>query len=598
MKKNKKLKENKVKKNIKIFPDTLWGFYWHIIKQYKAYFITMFIIGIIYWFLQLGIYPFVNKWIFSIFENANNSDSTVLYHYLFMIASVFVLILLFTFLQDYIEGHKRPIITRSLGLSLFKRIYNNDTDFFVNRPAGQITGKVSEVQNNFMSLTLDLSTKLFGFIISFFMIVGMLFHINWILAVIILGNGIIRTVWQTYRQKPINKLQKQIVDVSSNISGARTDSLGNAITTRLFAKTDDENNYIWKKQQGEIKLRVKNAFLNRVRFMPTNFVSSVANIVLIILCYFLIRDGKMFISEAAFAVAGFNAINGLFMRLNQVIKDYGENKAKATHAYSDLIQEQKLSDAPNAKNLRIKKSEIGFENVSFDYGNKSVIKNFGLNVVSGEKIGIVGLSGAGKTTLVNLILRLYDVKQGAIKIDGQDVRDVKQDSLRNQIAFVPQESVLFNRSLLENIKYARRSATKAQVITACKFANIHEFIMGLPKGYNTLVGNRGIKLSGGQRQRIAIARAILKNAPILILDEATSALDSKNELFIQGAFKKIMKGKTSIVIAHRLSTLRNMDRIVVMSNGKIVELGSHNSLLRQSGIYKKLWGMQTDGFIK
>ena len=192
---------------------------------------------------------------------------------------------------------------------------------------------------------------------------------------------------------------------------------------------------------------------------------------------------------------------------------------------------------------------------------------------------------------------MYDVESGSIMVDDTDIRDVTQESLRKSISFVPQEANMFNRTIYENIKYARPNATRAEVINAAKKAHIHEFIVKLPKGYNTLVGNNGIKLSGGQRQRISIARALLKNAPILVLDEATSALDSQNELMIQKSLANAMHGKTTLVIAHRLSTLRNMDKIVVIKNGKIIETGSHKQLLRQNGAYKKLWELQTSGFV-
>ena len=201
--------------------------------------------------------------------------------------------------------------------------------------------------------------------------------------------------------------------------------------------------------------------------------------------------------------------------------------------------------------------------------------------------------GAGKTTLCNLLLRMYDVDGGAVKINDIDIRDITQDSLRKTISFVPQEATLFNRTIMENIKYAKPHATKTEVVNAAKKANIHDFIIKLPNGYNTLVGNNGIKLSGGQRQRISIARALLKNAPVLVLDEATSALDSENEMLIQKSLQKAMAGKTTLVIAHRLSTLQNMDRIVVIQNGKIIETGTHNQLLRKGGEYSKLWCIQT-----
>jgi ATP-binding cassette subfamily B protein len=236
--------------------------------------------------------------------------------------------------------------------------------------------------------------------------------------------------------------------------------------------------------------------------------------------------------------------------------------------------------------------------VSFNFHKDTpVLKEFNLTIAGGEKIALVGPSGAGKTTVTKLLLRLYDVKGGGIKIDGQNIADVTQDSLRDAIAFVPQEPILFHRSLMENIRYGRRGASDAEVIEAAKKAHCHEFIDKLPQKYDTLVGERGIKLSGGERQRVAIARAILKNAPILVLDEATSSLDSESESLIQDALELLMHGKTVLVIAHRLSTIMKMDRIVVMENGSIVATGTHLELVNQHGLYQKLWSIQAGGFI-
>ncbi|MFQ6729847.1 MAG: ABC transporter ATP-binding protein [Alphaproteobacteria bacterium] len=290
-------------------------------------------------------------------------------------------------------------------------------------------------------------------------------------------------------------------------------------------------------------------------------------------------------------------INNSFDKLNRLIRRYSVQQARAKKAYDIVVADKSVIDKDNAKKLKIKDAEVVFDNVGFGYGDKAVFKKFDLSVKNGEKVGVVGLSGAGKTTLCNLLLRMYDVDNGAIKINSIDIRDVTQDSLRKNISFVPQESTLFNRSILENIRYARPGASKADVIRAAKKAHIHEFIASQPNGYDTLVGNNGIKLSGGQRQRVSIARALLKNAPILMLDEATSALDSENEMLIQKSLQNAMKGKTTLVIAHRLSTLRNMDRIVVIKNGKIIESGSHKQLLRSGGAYRKLWDMQTGGVV-
>ena len=225
------------------------------------------------------------------------------------------------------------------------------------------------------------------------------------------------------------------------------------------------------------------------------------------------------------------------------------------------------------------------------------MKTFNLQIKSGEKIGLVGPSGGGKTTITRLLLRFMDIQGGAIMIDGQDIRDIKQQDLRRAIAYVPQEPLLFHRSIKENIRYGKPAASDDEIIAVAKKAFAHDFIKVLPDGYDTLVGERGVKLSGGQRQRVAIARAMLSNAPILVLDEATSALDSESERVIQKALWELMKGKTAVVIAHRLSTIQRMDRIVVLDEGKIIEQGSHKALLKQGGLYAKLWSHQSGGFI-
>ena len=243
---------------------------------------------------------------------------------------------------------------------------------------------------------------------------------------------------------------------------------------------------------------------------------------------------------------------------------------------------------------------IALENISFTYPQGDhVFEDFSLQIPAGQSVGIVGKSGSGKTTITKLLLRFYDVDGGAIKIDGQDIRHVRQDDLRKAIAYIPQESILFHRSIRENIGYSNPDATTEQVAQAAKFAHADEFIESFDEGYDTKVGERGVKLSGGQRQRVAIARAMLKSdAPILIMDEATSSLDTLSEQYIQDSFSKLMDGRTTIVIAHRLSTIQKMDRIIVLDKGNIVEDGSHTELLAHDGYYAELWNSQTDGFIQ
>lgn len=583
---------------MKNFPKTLRAFYWSVIKMFPIYFTSLFILTIVLEVFSNVLNPLINKWVFSIFEGAIGADFSQVQQFLLFIVIASIAILVTNLIISVIRGRYAARVRVCLQQSLYRRVYENDTDYFINKPAGQIANKVGEVQRNFTPVTLDFWGDIVSFVLSFILISGMLFQINIWLSVLIVSNGILRMAWQLWRQRLINKVGKELLDVTSEISGVRTDSLGNVITAKLFANTNYENDYIQKKQQEDIRLSVHNAFLIRTRWLPTSVMWHIVRILLIVICWFLIRDGQMTLPDAAFALTSFLTINNMFLSLNGTINDFWENSAKAKHAYADIIRDMTVVDKSRARNLRIGRAAILFENVGFDYGAAAVIRDFNLDVGAGQKIGIVGLSGAGKTTLVNLIERMYDVKSGAIKIDGADIRDVTQNSLRRSISFVPQESVLFNRTLLENIKYARPFASKNDVIAAAKKAHIHEFIDGLPNKYDTLVGNRGIKLSGGQRQRIAIARAILKDAPILILDEATSALDSESELYIQKALQRVMRGKTTIAIAHRLSTLRNMDMIIVMDKGRIAERGTHTQLLRRGGIYKKLWGMQTGGFIK
>ncbi len=258
-----------------------------------------------------------------------------------------------------------------------------------------------------------------------------------------------------------------------------------------------------------------------------------------------------------------------------------------------------ILDPQKPEELQMNDGKLSFNAVSFNYeGNADVFTNFNLDVKPGERIGLVGHSGAGKSTITKLLLRFADVSGGSITVDGQDIRNVTQDDLRGVISYVPQESILFHRSIKENIAYGKPNATDEEIISAAQKAHAHEFISSLPKGYDTMVGERGVKLSGGERQRVAIARAMLKNAPILVLDEATSSLDSVSESYIQQAFDELMKGKTTIVIAHRLSTIQKMDRIIVLDSGAVAEEGTHKQLLRKKGIYADLWEHQSGGFIE
>ena len=290
-------------------------------------------------------------------------------------------------------------------------------------------------------------------------------------------------------------------------------------------------------------------------------------------------------------------IEEVFFIANQLVP-FSEEVGTCKQALSIISPQHAIVDASSAKPLQISKGQIVFDKVHFQYKKgQSVFADKSITIDPGQRVGLVGFSGSGKSTFVNVILRFFDVDSGKILIDGQDIKSVTQESLRSQIAMIPQDPVLFHRSLEENIGYGRLDASKEEIIEASKKAHCHEFIEKLQDGYQSLVGERGVKLSGGQRQRIAIARAILKNAPILILDEATSSLDSVTENYIQESLALLMGERTTIVIAHRLSTLFHMDRILVFSEGRVIEDGTHNELLSLNGHYARLWSMQAGGFI-
>lgn len=317
--------------------------------------------------------------------------------------------------------------------------------------------------------------------------------------------------------------------------------------------------------------------------------------------YFAIKffsAGKLTVGDFALIQTALIGLFGKMWDFGRVIRHTYEGFADAKEMVEILETPHEVRDKPTAKKLKVKQGKIEFHDVSFSYNmTRPVLRNLSITAAPREKLAFVGPSGAGKSTVIKLLLRLFDVTSGKIFIDGQKVADVTQESLRTNIALVPQDPLLFHRSVMENIRYGRRGASDKEVIAASKKARCHDFILQLPNGYDTMVGERGVKLSGGERQRVSIARAILKNAPILVLDEATSSLDSESEAMIQEALQSLMKNKTVIVIAHRLSTIMQMDRIVVIEKGSVTDSGTHMELLARGGTYRTLWNIQAGGFL-
>ncbi len=380
--------------------------------------------------------------------------------------------------------------------------------------------------------------------------------------------------------------------------GVAADIITNILNMKIFTSRQRELNY-----HATITEKSKNAVLRSWNW--GNFQDIVSAILFAILEFLALglalrlwHQGKLTVGDIVMIQSYFVlfltslwSISGLFKRLLQAISD-------AKEMVEIFDQKVKIKDVKNARKLKVTKGEIVFQDTTFSYPNQkgNVFNKFNLKIPAGQRVGLVGTSGAGKTTITKLLLRFIDLDKGKILIDGQDIAKVTQNSLRNNISYVPQEPVLFHRSIYENIAYANPKAKRGEVMEASRKAHVDEFVKTLEKGYDTLVGERGVKLSGGQKQRVAIARAFLKNAPILVLDETTSALDSVSEELIQDALFKLMENKTVIVVAHRLSTVQRLDRILVIEDGEIKEDGSHQELLQKDGLYKNFWKKQTERF--
>jgi ATP-binding cassette subfamily B multidrug efflux pump len=401
----------------------------------------------------------------------------------------------------------------------------------------------------------------------------------------------------------LGKIAEAQADARSLMTGRITDAYTNIATVKLFSHANREAQFAQGAMQ-EFMTTAYQQFRLVTAFEVTNQALSVALAVGTVgVTLALWMDGLVGVGAMAAATAMALRLNGISHWIMWEMASLFEHLGTVQDGMNTLSKPQTVVDQPNAQPLVVKAGEVRFDDVTFAYGGaKPVIEHLHLHIRPGEKIGLVGRSGAGKSTIVNLLLRFYDLKGGRILIDGQDIAAVTQDSLRQQVGMVTQDTSLLHRSVRENLVYGRPDADDAMMIAAARRAEAHEFILGLvdPKGrtgYDAHVGERGVKLSGGQRQRVAIARVMLKDAPILLLDEATSALDSEAEVAIQASLNTLMEGKTVVAIAHRLSTIAAMDRLIVMDKGRVVEQGDHRSLLAQGGIYAKLWEHQSGGFL-
>lgn len=581
-------------------PKTLGRFFWYFLRQQWLWIITIQILCFCWAFDQITI-PYVIKVLIDTITNMVNDRAQVwqvIASPLLLGASVWVLIEISYRLYGLMIAKIFPKIEAAVRLSMFDYVQHHAPGFFADHMAGALANKISDMTLNMSNALQMIITTFIPGVFAMLVTVSLFVHVQISIAWILLAWIVFHLSVCALSAKRCDDLALIHSEARSVLVGKMVDSFSNIANVILFARYRHEYNYLKRYQLDE---RAKNwrvsFFIEKIKIIlgaATILVPGVAVTYSAIHAwqYHLISLGSLvFIMNTTRNILAVVWLVGLLMPplFRQIgICRQGLTVIQAPH---------QIIDAADSESLHITNGEIVFKNVDFHYGKYHLFQNKTVTIAAGKKIGLVGFSGSGKSTFVNLILRMFDLSNGQILIDGQDIAKVTQASLRSQIAMIPQDSSLFHRSIIENIRYGRPTATDAEVIEAAKQAHCHEFITQLPEGYQTLVGERGAKISGGQRQRIAIARAVLKNAPILILDEATSALDSVTEKYIQDSLDALMQDRTSLVIAHRLATLANMDLIFVFHQGRIIEVGTHHELLTLNGHYAQLWRMQAGGFL-
>lgn len=482
---------------------------------------------------------------------------------------------------------------------------NQSMHFFQDEFAGRISAKVLQTALAVRDVCLIMTDIMVFIVIYFVTMISVVGGFNSKMIGPLLAWLVLYAIVLYWFVPRLGRVSKRQADARSLMSGRITDAYTNITTVKLFSHSGKEADYA--KSAMDVFLDTAKAQMRLISGIE--IVNHILSVALLLssagVALWLWSQGQVGVGAVAAAMAMALRLNGTAHWIMWEMTSLFENVGTVQDGMNTLTRVAEVQDKPNAALLHVSKGQIEFDQVNFGYDqtqSKDLIERLSLHIKAGEKIGLVGRSGAGKSTMINLLLRFYDIDAGRICIDGQDIATVTQDSLRSQIGMVTQDTSLLHRSIRDNIMYGRLEATEAEMIAAAKKAEAHDFIMSLSDpegrtGYDVMVGERGIKLSGGQRQRIAIARVMLKDAPILLLDEATSALDSEVEHAIQTSLYQLMQGKTVVAIAHRLSTIAAMDRLIVLDQGRIVEEGTHLELLANGGLYAQLWSHQSGGFL-
>ena len=505
-------------------------------------------------------------------------------------------------LQDYTLWKLEIAVSYDLATMCFDALCNQSMSFHSNRFGGTLVSQTTKFMSAYNQLIEGINFPFIPVFVSVVSICVVLAPRVPVYIVILMVLLVTYACVSYYMYKRILNLNEQAAGAQNQLSGELADSVANILAVKTYGREDYERGLFDAYNREVVARDSKRMWASLARGIITAIIAVVIMSVVTVFisggnAWFGITPGTlvMMFTYTYSVTNQFNFINNGLQRLNRAFGD-------ASGMTVVLDEPRLVDDAPDAFELRVREGAIDFEGIGFCYEDGGVqtrvFEGFDLHIPAGQRIGLVGMSGAGKTTLTKLLLRLSDIQEGRILVDGQDISQCTQQSLRRQIAYVPQESILFHRTIAENIAYGRPDATMDEIREAARQANALEFIEKLPQGFDTITGERGVKLSGGQRQRVVIARAMLADCPILVLDEATSALDSESERLVQEALGRLMAGRTSIVVAHRLSTVASLDRIVVLSDGRVVEDGPHAELIEQDGEYALLWGRQTGAYLE
>lgn len=569
-----------------------------MLKPMRWHLVGLFILSVL-WSLDLCLRPYLIK---MMLDRINVTLPEATFHAIGFLAGVYIFISLLMSLifriWNIIRRNLVPRLKGNITEFMMRRMLKHSYSYYQNNFAGSLANKINDVS---YGLPQVVEVAFDAFIANFMAILVamvVIFTVRPMICLMFLV-WISFFLWGSYYYaRKAHHLSDRTSELRSQLTGRLVDILGNMNVVRLFAnrKLEDKHVTTWTENTVKAERAFDWVLIKMFAFQSLSFVVLQAATLL----YLIYSRQQSLITIGDFALVltiNIYIVDNLWS-IGQQFTQFSEQLGKISQGLRIVFHDHEVVDAPGAESIKIKKGQIEFKQVNFEYQRgMPLFQDLNITIHSGESVGLVGYSGSGKTSFANLILRLFDIQSGEILIDGQNIKEVTQDSLRSEISLIPQDPTLFHRSLLENIRYGNITATDQQVMQAAKKAYAHDFIMKLPEGYQSLVGERGIKLSGGQRQRIAIARAILKNAPILLLDEATSALDSVTEGFIQKSLLALMQKRTTLVIAHRLSTLLHMDRILVFDQGRIIEQGKHQELLELNGFYAHLWQAQIGGLL-